>query len=85
MSVELSGRVVLLTGACGVEEAEPLLAALTAGAEQVDLTGCEHLHAALLQLLMASGVATTGTPSEFIARWILPQRLQVAPPSNPGG
>lgn len=72
MSIEVVGRTVTLSGRCGPEESEPLLAALSNGAEQVDLTGCEHLHAALVQLLMASRVTVTGVPSESLARWILP-------------
>jgi hypothetical protein len=72
MSVEVDGQVVRLSGRCGVGEAESLLAALTAGAARIDLTGCEQLHAAVLQLLMAANVEVTGMPSEFIRQWLLP-------------
>jgi len=72
MSVEVDGATVRLTGRCGAEQAEGLLAALTRGADQVDLTGCDHLHASLLQLLMAANVAVTGEPSDFIRQWVLP-------------
>jgi hypothetical protein len=46
--------VFVLTGRCGVEEAEALLDTLCAGARRVDLSGCEQLHTALLQILLAA-------------------------------
>ena len=72
MTVAVSGATVQLSGRCGAEEAEALLVALSDGATEVDLTGCEHLHAALLQLLMAFEVSVTGTPSPFLADWVCP-------------
>lgn len=72
MSVAVDGAAVRLSGRCSAEQAEPLLAALAQGVEQVDLTGCEQLHASLLQLLMAANVTVTGEPSDFIRQWVLP-------------
>ena len=79
MSVEIEGRIVRLSGRCEAGDAEILLSALTDGADRVDVTGCEHLHAAILQLLLASAVEVTGTPSAFVAHWLLPL-LQAADP-----
>lgn len=54
MSVRLDGTIVHLEGVCGVEEAETLAAQLDgAGAWQVDLSGCAHLHGAVVQALLA--------------------------------
>lgn len=72
MSVAVEGTTVRLTGRCGAEQAEALLAALTGGAERVDLAGCEQVHAAVLQLLMATGIEVIGEPSDFIRQWLLP-------------
>ena len=72
MSVEIEGRIVRLKGRCEAADAELLLSVLTEGADKVDLTDCEHLHAAMLQLLLASAIEVTGTPSGFIAQWLLP-------------
>jgi hypothetical protein len=72
MTIAVEAGTIRLTGRCGAEEAEQLLALLGDGIDRVDLSGCEHLHAALLQLLMASRPAITGTPAPFIARWLLP-------------
>lgn len=72
MSVTRIGDRVQLTGRCGVEEAEVLLAHLLAGCRQVDLTGCEHLHAALVQLLMAADVELSEPPAGFLGSWIVP-------------
>ena len=72
MTIEVEADEIRLTGRCGAEEAEKLLALLSEGVDRVDITGCEHLHAALLQLLMAARPAIRGEPSPFIARWLLP-------------
>lgn len=52
---EQSDRVVL-TGNCGAEDAEALQTWLVANPRGVvDLEACEHLHTALVQVLVASG------------------------------
>ena len=76
MTVEREGGVVRLTGACGVEEAEALLAHLASGARRVDLGGCDQLHAAILQLLLASGAEIQGERPAFLDRWdLLPRQV----------
>ena len=72
MTIELEDGRIRLSGRCGAEEAERLLALLAEGHDAVDLAGCEHLHAALLQLLIAAGPAIAGEPAPFIARWLVP-------------
>jgi hypothetical protein len=69
MSVLRQGDMVLLSGSCGVEDAETLLQHLAEGVRRVDLGGCEHIHAAILQLLMAASPELEGGLPEFIARW----------------
>ena len=72
MSVRLEGNVILLEGPCRVEDAEPLLGWLQADRGRiVDLTEAEHLHAAVLQTLMALRPALRGTAKDaFLRDWI---------------
>ena len=74
MSVRLDGNVILLEGACRVEDAEPLLAWLQADkGRMVDLTDAEHLHAAVLQVLMALRPVLRGEAKDsFLRDWITP-------------
>ncbi len=74
MSVRLDGNVILLEGVCRVEDAEPLLGWLQADrGRTVDLTGAEHLHAAVLQILMAMQPAMRGTVrDDFLRDWVAP-------------
>jgi len=74
MSVRLDGNIVFLEGACRVEDAEPLLGLLQAGrGRAVNLTDAEHLHAAVLQVLMALRPTIQGTAGDvFLRDWIAP-------------
>ena len=74
MSVRLDGNVIILEGPCRVEDAEPLLAWLQANRGRiVDLAGAEHLHAAVLQVLMALRPAIRGEAKDaFLRDWITP-------------
>jgi len=74
MSVRLDGNVIILEGQCRVEDAEPLLGWLQADrGRTVDLTDAEHLHAAVLQVLMALQPAVRGTARDaFLRDWITP-------------
>ena len=71
MSVELNDGTVRLVGRCGVEDVEPLLQHLLGGAGAVDLRGCEQLHTAILQLLMAADRGILGDLPEPYDRWSL--------------
>lgn len=54
MPIELSDERAVLTGVCSVEEAESLLSwVLQHPDAAVDAAACEHLHSAVLQVLMA--------------------------------
>jgi hypothetical protein len=81
MSVRLDGNVILLEGVCRVEDAEPLLGWLQADRGRiVDLTGAEHLHAAVLQILMALRPAWKGAAKDvFIQDWIIPALSDIDP------
>lgn len=81
MSVRRDGNVIVLEGACRVEDAEPLLAWLQADRGLiVDLTGAEHLHAAVLQILMAMRPALKGSARDaFIREWLTPALSEADP------
>lgn len=72
MSVAFEKGTVHLSGRCAAEDAEALLKHLAAGAVKVDLSGCEFLHTAIVQLLMAARPALVGEPSEFLRDWVIP-------------
>ena len=74
MSVALGDGVIVLSGACGVEEAETLLA-LVQGypGVPVDLTAAGPVHTALWQVLLATSPPIGGEPTNpFTRRWLLP-------------
>jgi len=63
MPVSCEGETATITGFCSVEEAEDLQAWLMAPeAPRLDLSGCEHLHAAALQVLLARPPARVRFP-----------------------
>jgi hypothetical protein len=84
MSVRLDGNVILMEGACRVEDAEPLLGSLQADMGRVvDLTGVEHLHAAVLQVLIALRPTLRGTAKDpFLRDWIAPALVGENPPKS---
>jgi hypothetical protein len=63
-----------LAGVCGVTEAETLLAwLLDHPTAQVDLGDCQHLHTAVLQVLLALKPAVAVEPADpLVAEWLLP-------------
>jgi hypothetical protein len=84
MSVRLDGNVIILEGPCRVEDAEPLLGWLQADrGRMVDLAGAEHLHAAVLQILMALRPAIRGAAEDaFLRYWITPALMGKNPPES---
>ena len=72
MTVAADNGIVRLSGHCSAEDAELLLHHLVAGARRVDLDGCDYLHGAVVQLLMATRPAITGEPAPFIRDWLIP-------------
>jgi anti-anti-sigma regulatory factor len=81
MSARLNGNVIVLEGACRVEDAEPLLGWLQADRGLiVDLTGAEQLHTAVLQVLMAMRPTLKGTARDaFIREWLTPAFSEADP------
>ena len=72
MTIIVAHGEARLSGLCTAEDAEPLLEFFAAGGDRVDLGKCEHLHAAVLQLLLAARPGITGTPAPFVREWIVP-------------
>lgn len=72
MSIEYEKNTARFIGAASVEETEELLEWLCAHPEgTVDLSACEHLHAADLQVLMAAGRRVVAWPEDVdLARWL---------------
>ncbi len=78
MPVTYKKTVAALDGVCTVEEAESLLGWLQEHPKgKVNLKKCEHLHAAVLQVLMAAGVRVSAWPEdEALRRWLEPALTQ---------
>jgi hypothetical protein len=81
MTVRLEGEVIHLSGECRVEDAEPLLTMLQDGpGRAVNLTAAGHLHAAVVQVLVALRPPLAGPPGDaFTARWLVPLFSAQAP------
>jgi hypothetical protein len=74
MSVVIEADSVRLVGECTIDDAETLLSfiQLRSGAH-VDVSAATHVHAAILQILLAHKPLLTGTPSDtFLAAWLIP-------------
>ncbi|HEY8615909.1 hypothetical protein [Phenylobacterium sp.] len=73
MTVRVDGEVIWLQGACRVEEAETLAAALERRLCPVDLSDCTSLHAAVAQVLLAFAPPLRGAPQlEFLRDHLAP-------------
>lgn len=74
MPISFDEQRATLAGVCGAETAEPLLSWLIDRPDaEVDLGTCRHLHAAVLQVLMAAGARVVGTPADtFVREHLLP-------------
>jgi hypothetical protein len=73
MTIIVEGDIVTLSGRCVAEDAEPLLKHLLGGVRQVDVSGCNYLHGAVVQLLMAARPAIVGEPEAgFLRDWLIP-------------
>lgn len=79
MSVEYKKKSVQLIDDVGVDDAEALLQWLQANPKAtINLSRCTHLHAAVLQVLMAAGMTVTSWPQDSqLDGWLRPA-LQVA-------
>ncbi len=77
MTVEITFDKVILKGRCGVEEAEPMLAALIEAPSRTVVLEAERLHTALWQVLIALKPKLEGLPPDpFVVRHIMPLVLQ---------
>jgi hypothetical protein len=85
MSVELDGEVIRLCGACRVEDAETLLVLLQCDRQRVvDISGAAHIHAAVVQVLLAFQPRVSGTSHDpFIAAFVAPILQPAIPPFTP--
>jgi hypothetical protein len=85
MTVAVQQDCVVLTGNCGTDDVEPLLAALTDGGHTtVDLTDTEHLHTAVLQVLLAFRPNAVGSPGDtFVRSWLKQVLLKAPSPRAP--
>lgn len=65
MPFEFRKKQVLLQGVVGVEDAETLLEWLQKHPNaSADLSGCEHVHPANLQVLLAAGTRIDAWPTD---------------------
>ena len=71
MTITVEEQLIVLTGRCGVEEAEALLNALCSRPRRVDLSACEQLHTALLQVLLAASVEIEWGPAPTPPTWLV--------------
>lgn len=72
MALEFTDTVATLSGVAPVQDAEPLLEWLQANpGGALDLTACEHLHAAVLQVILRTGVTIRSEPADRdLATWL---------------
>jgi len=74
MPTQYDGDTIVMKGVCAIEDVDELMKYLQEHPHaRVDLTGCEHMHTALLQLLMHHRVSVLGNSySPFIWKWVTP-------------
>ena len=65
---------IILVGACGDDDAEPLLELLlTHPRAAIDWRDCVAAHTCIVQLLLAAGRPLLGPPKDpFLTRWVEP-------------
>jgi hypothetical protein len=82
MAIAVDGDVIRLNGPSRVEDAETLVAHLSAAAAPaVDLRGAERLHTAVVQVLIAWRPLMAGASGDpFIDTWLMPM---LRSPTNP--
>ena len=82
MTVLLDAETILLSGACGVEEADTLLALIQQHEGfPVDLSKAGQVHTALWQVIIALQPPVTGEPADdFTRSWLMPALKLAATP-----
>jgi hypothetical protein len=72
----LDASTIVLSGDCPIKDAETLLGLLmSATGQTVDWRGCEGLHAALVQILLAAGPRMVGPPRDSFLRTMIAPSL----------
>ena len=73
MTITFDDKIIRLQGNCGSEDVEALLEALSGGDRSVDMSEVDHVHAAVLQVLLAFGPRLLGSPRDtFVRTWLIP-------------
>jgi hypothetical protein len=74
MSVVVEEDRVRLIGDCGIDDAESVMNYIQSEAgAQVDVSAATHMHAVIVQILLAHKPLFTGVPSDtFLAAWLIP-------------
>jgi len=72
MSIQRRGKVLKLNGVIGVEDAEIIYAQFEQQLfNKIDLSGCEHLHSAILQLIVAFKIPIHKyPPASTLTEWL---------------
>lgn len=80
MKASRDGDVIRLSGHCRVEDAEALAALLQPfESVTVDISECDSLHGAVVQVLLAFDASVVGAPTEsFLRDRLLPALAQRA-------
>ena len=83
MPARIDGDRLLLSGVVSIEEAESVRDLLACHPDAgLDLSACEHLHTAALQVLLAARRAVSSPPEDpFLAVFVLPEILARVAPS----
>lgn len=77
MSATVDGEIIRLSGACRVEDAETVLSLILSGRDRaVDVSAVTHLHAAVLQVLLAYRPRLVGAPADRFVQNCLPPLLR---------
>jgi len=67
MTMEMKDGVLLCAGTLAVDDAEQLLQLVLETADtSADLSACQHVHSACLQVLMAARVRVTAWPEQTV-------------------
>ena len=69
MTATAEGGIIRLSGVCRVEDAETVLSMILSGpGRAVDVGAVTHLHAAVLQVLLAHRPPLVGAPADLFVR-----------------
>lgn len=79
MTIQVKGKLLKLVDSCPVEEAETLYEKLLDKPDvKLDLSGCQHMHSAVLQALLMQPREIKRPPTDaFLKQMVLP-RLEIA-------